>query len=88
MILAMNLQIINDCAGTDHRLPTAGNDPGRRFNILCTIVSNYLYVSSVSNLKYSGIHNMVLEHRIQGRFVFRQCTQLSIYSLWIPDFKF
>ena len=29
----MNLQIINDCAGTDPGLPTAGTDPGRRFNL-------------------------------------------------------
>ena len=27
-ILAMNLQIINDCAGTDPGLQTAGTDPG------------------------------------------------------------
>ena len=26
----MNLQIINDCAGTDPELPTAGTDPGQR----------------------------------------------------------
>ena len=25
----MNLQIINGCAGTDPRLPTAGTNPGR-----------------------------------------------------------
>ena len=30
MVLAINLQIINDCAGTDPELPTAGTDPGRR----------------------------------------------------------
>ena len=29
MILALNLQIINDRAGTDPRLQTAGTDPGR-----------------------------------------------------------
>ena len=27
----MNLQIINDCAGTDAGLPTAGTDSGRRY---------------------------------------------------------
>ena len=27
----MNLQIINDCAGTDPGLPTEGTDPGRRY---------------------------------------------------------
>ena len=32
MIMAMNLQIINNCAGTDPGLPTAGTDPSRRFN--------------------------------------------------------
>ena len=30
----MNLQIINDCAGTDPGLPTAGTDPGRRYQIM------------------------------------------------------
>ena len=28
----MNLKIINDCAGTDLGLPTAGTDPNRRYN--------------------------------------------------------
>ena len=41
MILAMNLQIINDCAGTDPGLPTAGTDPGRRYSG-CDILSNSL----------------------------------------------
>ena len=27
----MNLQIINECVGTDPGLPTAGTDPGRRY---------------------------------------------------------
>ena len=27
----MNLQIINNCVGTDPGLPTAGTDPGRRY---------------------------------------------------------
>ena len=31
--MVMNLQIINDCAGTDSGLPTAGTDPGRRYHI-------------------------------------------------------
>ena len=30
MILKMNLRIINNCAGTDPGLPTAGTDPGRQ----------------------------------------------------------
>ena len=29
----MNLQIKNDCAGTDPGLQTAGTDPGRRYII-------------------------------------------------------
>ena len=29
-MLVMNFQIVNDCAGTDPGLPTAGTDPGRR----------------------------------------------------------
>ena len=27
----MNSYIINDCARTEHDLPTAGTDPGRRY---------------------------------------------------------
>ena len=30
MVLEMNLYIINGCAGTDPKLPTAGTDPDRR----------------------------------------------------------
>ena len=40
-ILAINLQIINDCAGTDPGLPTAGTDPGRRY---CIRYRNLYYV--------------------------------------------
>ena len=36
----VNLQIINDCAGTDPGLPTEGTDPDRRH---CTI---YLFLSA------------------------------------------
>ena len=33
----MNLQIINGCAGTDTRLPTAGNNPGWRYFFMISI---------------------------------------------------
>ena len=34
----MNLHIINDCAGTDPGLPTAGTDPGRRILLSARLV--------------------------------------------------
>ena len=38
----MNLQIINDCAGTDIRLLTASTDTGWHYNEFELIASSYL----------------------------------------------
>ena len=39
--MAMNLQIINGCEGTEPGLPTAGTDPGRRYTFFCIKETNY-----------------------------------------------
>ena len=39
-MLVMNFQIVNDCAGTDPGLPTAGTDPGRHYLNFFNDVSN------------------------------------------------
>ena len=36
----MNLQIINDCAGTDSGLPTAGSDPGQSYIAFFVVFPN------------------------------------------------
>ena len=43
----MNFQIINDCAGTDAGLPTAGTDPGRRYLILAR--DDFLNIAFISD---------------------------------------
>ena len=47
----MNLQIINDCAGTDHGLPTAGTDPGRRYKLARLGSFGRVYSNSIIRLK-------------------------------------
>ena len=41
-MLALNLQNINGCAGTDPGLPTAGTDPGRHYKLITRQNTNAL----------------------------------------------
>ena len=65
----MNLQIINNCAGTDTRIPTAGTDLGGR----CLICSKFHSMPLISSVVSQCILN-ILPTACQGvlGFLFRQ----------------
>ena len=48
----MNLNVINDCAGTELGLPTSGTDPGRRY-IVDTIIT--MNITVILTLKVTNM---------------------------------